>query len=175
MPDEMSFPIRSIAKNTIVCESGNRLLEWGGKIFYFDRRKCIQFVNFASKLTIFVFDVKLDDLPRVGQSMAEYLMDIYADDKKTQKRLERLFKEHPVCAFSNLTDKSIIATLNHTQRSFADDGYRFYNFIDNNILQTRKINQKVNKDWLFSQTSNGKKEYYYAADKFKQLLAEMYD
>lgn len=175
MPEEMSFPTNEIAKATIVRESGNKLLEWGGKLFYFDRRKCIQFVNFASKLTLFLFDIKVDDLSMVGNYIANYLLDIYSGDKKTTKYLERLFEEHPFCSFSKLTDKSVIATLNHTQISFADDGYRFYDFIENGILNTREINRKVNKDWVFAQKINGKKEYYFAADKFKELLTQMYE
>ena len=81
MPADLQFPINKIAEATIARESGNRLLEWGGKLFYFDRRKCIQFVNFASKLTLFVFDIKLDELPMVGNYIANYIMDIYSEDK----------------------------------------------------------------------------------------------
>lgn len=175
MPEDLSFPMNEVAKATIARESGNKLLEWGGKLFYFDRRKCIQFVNFASKLTIFVFDIKMDDLPMVGNYIANYLMDIYGNDKKMIKFLERLFEEHSACCFSKLTDKSAISTLNRTQWTFADDGYRFYDYIENGILNTREINKRVNTDWLFTQKINGKTDYFYAADKFKELLTEMYE
>ena len=174
MPEDLSFPMNEIARATIARESDNRLLEWGGKLFYFDRRKCIQFVNFASKLTIFVFDVKMDDLPMVWNYIANYLLDIYSNDKTMIQYLKKLFEEHPTCYFSKLTDKSVISTLNRTQWTFADDGYRFYDFIENGILNTREINKKVNTDWLFTQKINGKTEYFYAADKFKQLLTERY-
>ena len=175
MPEDLQFPMNKIAEATIARESGDRLLEWGGKLFYFDRRKCFQFVNFASKLTLFVFDIKLDELPMVGNYIANYLIDIYSEDKKMVKLLERLFDEHTACCFSKLTDKSAISTLNRTQLTFADDGYRFYDFIENGILNTRKINKLVNTDWLFTQTENGKTDYFYAADKFKQLLFERYE
>ena len=175
MPEDLSFPMNEIAKATLKKESGNRLLEWGGKLFYFDKRKCIQFVNFASKLTIFVFDIKMDDLPMVGNYIANYLLDIYSNDKTMIKYLKRLFEEHPVCCFSKLTDKSAISTINRTQWTFAEDGYRFYDFIENGILNTRKINKLVNTDWLFTQKTNGTTEYFYAADKFKKLLNEKYE
>lgn len=174
MPEDMHFPANEIAKSVVLREGGNRLLEWGGKLFYFDRRKCIQFVNFASKLTLFLFDIKVDDLPNIGNYMESYLFDIYSGDKKMIKSLERLFDEHPACCFSKLTDKSAIATLNRTQLSFANDGYRFYSFIENGILKSREINKMINKDWLFTQKINGETEYFYAADKFKELLTEMY-
>lgn len=175
MPEDLSFPMNEIAKATLKKESGNRLLEWGGKLFYFDKRKCIQFVNFASKLTIFVFDIKMDDLPMVGNYIANYLLDIYSNDKTMIKYLKRLFEEHLACCFSKLTDKSAISTLNRTQWTFAEDGYRFYDFIENGILNTRKINKLVNTDWLFTQKTNGTTEYFYAADKFKKLLTEKYE
>jgi len=175
MPEDLSFPMNQIARATIARESGNSLLEWGGKLFYFDRRKCIQFVNFASKLTIFVFDIKMDDLPMVGNYIANYLLDIYSNDKMMIQYLKKLFEEHPACFFSKLTDKSAISTLNRTQWMFAEDGYRFYDFIENGILNTRKINKLVNTDWLFTQKINGKTEYFYAADKFKKLLTEKYE
>ena len=175
MPEDLSFPMNEIAKATLKKESGNRLLEWGGKLFYFDKRKCIQFVNFASKLTIFVFDIKMDDLPMVGNYIANYLLDIYSNDKTMIKYLKRLFEEHPTCCFSKLTDKSAISTLNRTQWTFAEDGYRFYDFIENGILNTREINKRVNTDWLFTQKTNGETEYFYAVDKFKEVLIEMYE
>lgn len=175
MPEDLKFPMNEIAKATITKESGNRLLEWGGKLFYFGRRKCIQFVNFASKFTLFLIDIKVDELPMVGNYIANYLLDIYSGDKKMIKLLERLFEEHPACCLSKLTDKSAISTLNRTQLTFAEDGYRFYDFIENGILNTREINKKVNTDWLFTQKINGKTEYFYAADKFKELLSEMYE
>lgn len=175
MPEDMSFPMNEIAKATIARESGNRLLEWGGKLFYFDRRKCIQFVNFASKFTLFLIDIKVDELPMVGNYIANYLLDIYSGDKKMIKLLERFFEEHPACCFSKLTDKSAISTLNRTQWTFAEDGYRFYDYIENGILNTREINKKVNTDWIFTQKINGKTEYFYAADKFKELLINMYE
>lgn len=52
--DELPPDIRMISEAVIERESGDRLLEWGGKLFYFDGRKCIQLVNFASKLTLFL-------------------------------------------------------------------------------------------------------------------------
>lgn len=35
-------------------EEGKEIFEWGMKVFYFDRRKCLQLVNFSSKFTIFL-------------------------------------------------------------------------------------------------------------------------
>ena len=175
LPDEMSDPlIGALSQTVIENESGDRLLEWGAKLFYFDRRKCIQVVNFASKLTFFLISIKLDDLPELGNLIAEYLMNLYADDAEMEKRLKLLFKEYPVVAFSKLKDKSVIATLNHTQRYYLDDGYRLGDYIENGIMQSRKINRDINRDWYFTEKVNRKTEYFQSADKFRELLMKRY-
>lgn len=174
LPQDMHSPIKEMALATVQKESGDRLLEWGAKLFYFDRRKCLQVVNFASKLTLFLFDVKVDDLAGVGNAIAQYLLDIYSSNVTMTKLLKRFFDVYPVVAFDRLTDKRAIATLNHTQLTFADDGYRFFDFIENNVLQTRTINKKVNFDWIFTEKKDGKTDYFYSGEKFEQLLKERY-
>lgn len=57
-----------------------------------------------------------------------------------------MFIASPGVVFSRLKDRSVIATLNHTQRVFADDGYRFYNYFEGNILKTREINRSLNRE-----------------------------
>ncbi|MBQ4444533.1 MAG: hypothetical protein II896_07780 [Clostridia bacterium] len=174
LPQDMHSPIREMALAAVQKESGDRLLEWGAKLFYFDRRKCLQVVNFASKLTLFLFDVKVDDLSGVGNAIAQYLLDIYSNNATMTKLLKRFFDDYPVVAFDRLADKRAIATLNHTQLTFADDGYRFFDFIENNVLQTKKINKKVNFDWIFTEKIDGKTDYFYSGEKFEQLLKERY-
>ena len=175
LPQDMHSSIREMALATVQKESGDRLLEWGAKLFYFDRKKCLQVVNFASKLTLFLFDVKVDDLAGVGNAIAQYLLDIYSNNAMMTKLLKRFFDDYPVVAFDRLTDKSAIATLNHTQLTFADDGYRFFDFIKNNVLQTRKINKKVNFDWIFTEKKDGKTDFFYSGVKFERLLKERYN
>ena len=175
LPQDMHSSIREMALATVQKESGDRLLEWGAKLFYFDRKKCLQVVNFASKLTLFLFDVKVDDLAGVGNAIAQYLLDIYSNNAMMTKLLKRFFDDYPVVAFDRLTDKSAIATLNHTQLTFADDGYRFFDFIKNNVLQTRKINKKVNFDWIFTEKKDGKTDFFYSGGKFERLLKERYN
>lgn len=58
MVNELSQFNRVLAQKVIEEQTNDRLLEWGLKIFYFDNRKCVQAVNYASKLTIFLFDIK---------------------------------------------------------------------------------------------------------------------
>lgn len=59
MPENFQDPImRQIVLDVYNCEKKDRLLEWGAKLFYFDRRKCIQICHFASKLTVVLVDIK---------------------------------------------------------------------------------------------------------------------
>lgn len=71
-----------------------------------------------------------------------------------------------------ITDRSIISTLNKTQRDWAEDGYRFYEFIENGILQSKKINRQINRDWIFTRKVNGKTEYIRSAEEFERIIKE---
>jgi hypothetical protein len=174
MPHQMHH-VSELASNQILKEQqGDALLEWGLKLFYFDRRKCIQAMNFASKLTIFLFDVKIDDMEYVANSIALYLMDLYKTDKRIVFLLEKYFSQYSLCTYSKLTNRSIISSLNRNQLDFANDGYAFFNYIENGILQTRKINYDVNFHWLVTQSINGKTDYHYSGELFRALLLDRY-
>ena len=71
-------------------------------------------------------------------------------------------------------DKSIISTLNSTQSRFTQDGYRLYEFINDGILHTKDINREVNSNWLFTMKINNKTDYFYACEKFRELVLDRY-
>lgn len=165
---EMGDIVRMIARK----ERGNRLYEWGCKLFYFDRRKCLQVVHFESKLTIFLIDIKMDDFAYAADTVAHYIFDIYDGDKVMKRALERYFNSAPIAVFDKITDRSIINTLNRTQRYWAQDGYFFYSFIENGILQSKKINRTINRNWIFTRKVNGKTEYINSAEEFERIIKE---
>lgn len=175
MPDELTDPsVRNFALAVYKQEQGDRLLEWGAKLFYFDRRKCIQICNFASKFTVVLVDVKIADLECVGDAVAHYMMDIFSSDAEMLSLLEKLFREYPVACFAKLTDRRIIASLNRMQSVYLADGYRLYEFIEDNVLQTKKLNRHINRDYPVSEKVNGKTQYFFPAEKFAILLKERY-
>ena len=92
-PENSLFPVKEITAAVKEREQGIGLLEWGGKLFYFDRRKCIQFSNFASKFTVFLFDAKVEKLPFLGEAIFMYLFDFYQGNKEMTKLLKRLADE----------------------------------------------------------------------------------
>lgn len=174
LPDELSEDFRGISNAVMEKEQGDSLLEWGGKLFYFDRRKCLQVVNFASKFTLFLVDIKNDMFSDIPNFMANYLFDIFNNDKEMVSALEKMLKESPIACFGKLTDKSAIATLNTTQRIFLDDGYYLYDFIRDGILHTREVNFKVNFKYLTTVNVNGKKDYHYPGEVFRDMALERY-
>ncbi len=174
MPDELSTFNNIIANKVIEEQSGDELLEWGLKLFYFDGRKCIQAINFASKLAIFLFDIKNEEIGDIANGIAMYLNEIYSKDLKMKRILKKFYDEYPVCAFSRLVNKSIISSLNHNQTVYTDDGYRFYEYIDKNILKSVEINRDFNWKYLSSKVINGKRDYIYPAEYFRELLINRY-
>lgn len=174
IPNEMHPIPEAASKLIILTEQGDDLLEWGLKLFYFDRRKCIQAMNFASKLTIFLIDVKVDDMENLANIIALYLLEMYETDINMVRTLEKFFSQNSLCAYSRLTDRSIISSLNRNQIVFAKDGYAFYDYFENGILQTKKMNRDVNFKWLLTQSMNGKTKYIYPGERFKELLLGRY-
>ena len=81
-PDQLKAEIAPYAQAIVENERGNRLYEWGCKLFCFDRRKCLQVMHFETKLVAFLIDLKMKDLEHAASAVANYLMDIYADDVK---------------------------------------------------------------------------------------------
>lgn len=101
-------------------------------------------ILYATKQTIEEFDIKNDEIQWIANGIAIYLKEIYSKDLEMQKLLDKFFKDYPACVFSKLTNRSIIASLNHNQSIYTDDGYRFYEYIQDNVLNSKKINKDFN-------------------------------
>lgn len=144
-PGELTSEIAPFAQIIVQREKGNRLYEWGCKLFYFDRRKCLQVMHFETKFVIFLVDLKMKDIEFAANAVAQYIMDMYSVDKKMQKALERYFASSPYACFDKITDRSIIASMNSIQTWWAMDGYRFYDYVKDGILCTKQINWDVNQ------------------------------
>lgn len=175
MPSEFSDPlIRRYAEDVCQQEKGDALLEWGAKLFYFDHRKCIQVCNFATRLTIVLIDVKLDDLEYLGDAMARYMVDIYSSNKRMVACLKHFFGDHPLVCFSKLTNRRIITSLNGMQTRYLDDGYRLYAYIENGVMQSKKLNRDINA-YPVTEKVDGKREYYIPVHKFEEMLLARYN
>ncbi len=174
MPQDLSHQNRIMAQRVLGRETGDKLMEWGVKLFYFDGRKCLQVVNFASKMTLFLFDIPLEEIAYVGDMIARILLLLYKKNAAMVRALKRMFEEHPFASYTRLTDRSIIATLNTTQRQFAWDGNRFYQYIRDGVLHSLDIDREVNYEYCFSWKVNGKREYFLAGEEFQKLVLARY-
>lgn len=174
MVDELSPEMSTLAHAVIERDAGSMLREWGIKLFYFDGRKCLQAVNFASKFTLFLFDIKIGDLVNIGPLMVEYMLDLYQDDPEMIKCLHRMFEQDQYIAFAPLKNKSMISTLNLTQSDYAFDGQRFWEYVENGVLHTREINRDVNFNYFFTYKAIRMKDYYYPAELFREQVMKVY-
>ncbi|CAM4328139.1 hypothetical protein H9L01_03600 [Erysipelothrix inopinata] len=162
------------AQRIVSAESCNKMHEWGTKIFYFEKRKCIQLVHFATKFTLILVDIKVSDLEHLRELILHYLLTLYTNDEKMQLCIYRMLSECPELVYAKLTDKRIISTLNRTQLDFLLDGYRLYDYIENGILVTMKLNEDMNFKWLVTETIEKKTDYFFAGEKFKGVMMANY-
>lgn len=160
--DKYDDSVKIIAQNIIDKETGDGIFEWGMKLFYFDKRKCIALMNYASKFTLFLVDVKMSELSYICNYLLRNIL------------LPKYLTESTVYIFDSIKDKSMITHLNHIVSNFAFDGYRFYDFIDNGILRTLEINKQVNFNFVVTDKIDGKKNYILPGIRFKELLMQRY-
>ena len=171
---ELTDELELLARNILVKEQDD-IFKWGVKIFYFDRRKCLQIMNFASKVSIFLIDIKVQDVKEISNMLANYLKIIYEDDLEVVELLDRYFKETPISFFDTLKDRSVIGSLNHNERYFLEGGYRLYDFIENGTLHTIRLNKQFNFRYIVGKKSNGKTEYIVPGEEFKKMLSQRYE
>lgn len=171
---ELTDELELLARNILVKEQDD-IFKWGVKIFYFDRRKYLQIMNFASKVSIFLIDIKVQDVKEISNMLAHYLKIIYEDDLEVVELLDRYFKETPISFFDTLKDRSVIGSLNHNERYFLEGGYRLYDFIENGTLHTIRLNKQFNFRYIVGKKSNGKTEYIVPGEEFKKMLSQRYE
>ncbi len=171
---ELTDELELLARNILVKEQDD-IFKWGVKIFYFDRRKCLQIMNFASKVSIFLIDIKVQDVKEISNMLAHYLKIIYEDDLEVVELLDIYFKETPISFFDTLKDRSVIGSLNHNERYFLEGGYRLYDFIENGTLHTIRLNKQFNFRYIVGKKSNGKTEYIVPGEEFKKMLSQRYE
>lgn len=158
-PEQLSESIQPFARAMIENEQGDQIMEWGCKLFYFDRRKCLQLLNFKTRFVVFLVDIKMSDVNDVPNMLAHYLFSLYETDGQMQTALEKYFASSPFACYDKITNRSMITKLNQIQRDWAFDGYRFYEYIRDGILHTMEINRDVN-DMPCTIKENGKEEWH---------------
>ena len=172
-PDRISEPMRPYVKAVIEREQGNAIYEWGCKLFYFDRRKCLQMLHFKTRLVVFLVDIKVADVEHALDLVAYYLFNLYADDPDMKKALEKYLESSPIACFDRITNRSVITKLNQIQSNWAWDGQRFYQYIRDGILHTKEINRDVN-DCPFSTKESGREEWHIPYKYFAEVIKKQF-
>lgn len=68
-PEKLDPSISPLAQAVKQKEAGQRIYEWGCKLFYFDRRKCLQIMHFETKLVIYLVDLKMAERNMQGMQL----------------------------------------------------------------------------------------------------------
>ncbi len=77
IPEHFETEMKLIALKVKEAELGKSIFQWGCKSFYFDRRKCVLISHFATKFSIFIVDVKKDDIVNMPNTAAHYILEYY--------------------------------------------------------------------------------------------------
>ena len=155
-------------------EVGNPLQEWGAKLFYFERRKCLQLCNFASRFTIFLFNLGKKDIDLIGELMGFYFYELYCDDDEMTDAIANLYGLKPKICFSALKDKSIIGALNTTQRTFAENDNYLSQFIYDDVIDTLEVNRWFNFEYIITYKIDGKVRDLSPNERFRELVLADY-
>lgn len=172
MPEDLVLFDKMSTDEIIERQTGNALVEWGIRIFNFDGRRCLQAVNLASELTVFLFDIKKREVKYIADEIKMYLNEIYKNDSNMKELLERLDDENRSYAFSELENESVIASFNNDQ---SENEHKFFEYVDNGTLDAIKLNVEFNSKNMVTKIINGKEENFYPAEYFKKLLIEKYE
>ena len=172
-PDQLKSEVAPYVQAVIQQAQGDRLYEWGCKLFYFDRRKCLQVMNYETRLVIFLVDIKIKELEFGVNAIPQYLMDMYSEDVFMQRALERYFASAHFVCFDKITDRSIIASMNGIQNRWAWDGYRFYDYIQDGIMHTKRINRDVN-EMPVKRKADGKEEWFVPYEFFAETIKKRF-
>lgn len=148
------------------------LFHWGGKIFYLGGKKCIQLLNFASKLCICLFFINKKDLADLEDLVFGYLKEIYKDDFQMTWILDDYYKDMGPRAYGPLKDRRVIASLNKNQLDLIESRI-LDDYVEDYMVQTIDFNNFINTCWV-SDMVNGKREYIKPEERFAELLKEYY-
>lgn len=141
LPEKKQTSVTGVGKGI---PRGDRVYAWGCKIFYFDRRKSLQLVHYDTRLTVFLVDIKIADSTSVALALLDSLRRLYFDDPAMLDAVERYVASSLDSSYRPISDRRVIATLNRTQREFARDGYVFYDYYENGMVNTARANADVN-------------------------------
>lgn len=173
-PDKLPPQEKENALALLEKEQGNRLLEWSGKIFHYQGKKCLQVLHFASKFTLFFMDLKQSEMIFLQKMIEETTVNLFLDDPEMRKSLLLMFGSSPDFCVQKLTDRSAVSSMNRTYLDFCGDGCYLEVYHENDTFRVDKMNEKVNFNYLTGIKVEGKQDYVYTGEHFRNLVIQAY-
>ena len=156
----------------------NELQQWGAKLFYFERRKCLLLCNVATKFSVALADLRKSEIDDIGDQLATITMNLYRNDPEMLQALTRMFGESPRPTFAKLTEKRTISQLNQIEGGYLSSGRMFWKHIDDEgVLHLVDVAHQLNFELFVSD----KKRYecggyglYRAGERFRDEVLAAY-
>lgn len=101
----------------------------------------MQIMNFASKLCVFLVDIKVKEIMPM---LFQYIIILFEEDKDFSGILERFLTETRVAVYDALVDKSIITSMNQIEGNYLEYGDRLYYYLRDGVLHTRELCKEYN-------------------------------
>ena len=155
-------------------EKANDLHKWGAKLFAGEKKPSLLVCNYASKLTLFLFDVKSEDIKSLAEKILTGIFELYKDDAVLLDAVNKMYGEKPATFVSRITDKRIISTLNRVQTTFINKPDFPAAYKENGTINMTKLNNAFNLNFLVSDRINGKTEYIFPTERFRELVLAEY-
>ena len=168
--DRFRLPQQESAKPDEVDE----LFQWGLKVFYFEKKKCLQILNFASKLTVFLYDVKVKDTENIPELLQRNLWPLFEQDEEIHSALKWFLGQLNPAVYAPLQNRSIVSSLNYNQTYYLMDGAELLQYLEDGKPNMTELNAAYNFRFLVGKKINGKTDYIVPAEEFKKLLMEKY-
>ncbi len=155
-------------------EQVDDLFKFGIKIFYYNGKKCLQVINFATKLTIVLYNVNKADLKHLDEIISVRIFEIFKEDEDFVQLLAKYFTDAIGIQFGKLSNRSMTSSLNRNEYMFIEDlAVEEFNDIDT-FFPHYDMNKFINFENLATKIINKKTRYFYPAKEFKQAVIEYY-
>lgn len=131
--------IRGIDSKIRKKEENEPLFQWGFQLFYYENRKCIHMIHYASCFHLILLDVK--EMKNIGNLMFSYMLSMYEQDEEMTNTFKKMFDENHIFVFDIIKKDSIQSLLRNDEIEILDciDSY-----IKEGVLDTLQLNFDFN-------------------------------
>ena len=155
-------------------EECDLLMSWGAKLYYFNRRKCIQLVNYETRLTIVLDDLRAQKSAAIPDLLMASLQELFKGDQEMLTCLERMEKEGPVRYGTPIRNRKILSSIVFNETTFLARDVIPKGFVQEGALLTRELNWYLNMQHLFAETIHESGMVSNPGEKFRKRMVERF-